>query len=357
MKIALVAPSYLSRPGILERHVHELAARLTVRGVEVEVFTQDSRLGVPPVSEFDGFRVTRFGAALGNRQVAVAPRLWDHLRRAATSYDLVHVHSAYTSLPLAAARARPRRLVFTPYAPVQRLLRRPYGGLLRALLHQGAHILCVSETESKVLKSMYPMAADRIGVAALGVDIEAIQAARPFFGQGTVVVATGPLERHRGIDKAIASVAALEPGVRLAVIGDGPDRGRLVARAADLRVSASVHFVGAASDPDLYRWLRTASVVVALAQEDPAGHHVTQALSGGAPVVASDIPVHREAAARAGSAGVTFVSPAGSPLDVADGIYQATGRRVPTTRRLKLPSWDEAVDRTLAAYGEIVRGS
>jgi glycosyltransferase involved in cell wall biosynthesis len=355
MKLALVASGYLPDRGALERHVHELAMGLTVRGVNVEVLTQDPRPRLPAVSEFDGFVVRRFVASFGNAHFAVAPGLWDHLRRTAASFDLVHAHSTHASLALAAARARPRRLVFTPHAPVQRLLRRPYGPMIRAVIGHRAQILCTAKAESEVLQRMFPWAADQIGVVPHGVDVAAIDAARPFAYPGTVVLTAGRLERHKRMDRAIAAMAALDPAFRLAVVGDGPAREKLLAHAADLRVASRVNFVGAVPDAEFYRWLRTARVVVALAELESSGIHVTEALCAGAQVVASDIPVHREAASYVAGARVVFVSPAGSPLDVADGIREAADLSVTETLRLHLPTWDETVERILAVYTTAIR--
>lgn len=356
MRLALASSSYLPRTGILERHVHELAVGLALRGVDVEVLTQDVRRELPSVSEFDGFVVRRFGAPFGNTKFAVAPGLWDHLRRTAATFDLVHVHSADASLAVAAVRAHPRRLVFTPHAPVHHLLRRPYGPLIRAVIGRGAHTLCAAKAESEVLRRMFPSATNQIGAVPHGVDIAAIDGARPFAYRGTVVLTVGRLERHKRIDRAIAAMAALDPEFRLAIVGDGSAREKLLAHSVDLNVSPRVNFVGSVADAELYRWLRTASVVVALAEQEFSGVHVTEALCGGAQVVASDIPVHREAASYSGGAGVSFVAPAGSPLDLADRIFELAGTNGPQPLHLEVPTWDETVERTLEVYAGLTHG-
>ena len=70
-------------------------------------------------------------------------------------------------------------------------------------------------------------------------------------------------------------------------------------------------------------------------------------------MVASDIPAHREAASYTAGEGVTFVSPEGSPLEVADAIAQAATGPAPVIAR-SLPSWDDALDATLAVYEQIL---
>jgi glycosyltransferase involved in cell wall biosynthesis len=357
VKLALVTSGYLPRAGGLGRHVHELALGLTCRGVQVEVLTQDAPRPLPPVSEFDGFVVRRFAAPVGSAHFAVAPGLWDYLRRKAGSFDLIHAHCANTPVALAVARAHPRRFVFTPHASARRRLRWPNTRVTQALVDCAALVICTAVVESELLRQSFPGAADRIEVVPPGLEAAAIRAAKPFAYPGKVVLAIGPLERQKRVDRAIAAMASLDPAFRLAVVGDGPAWHKLLAHAVDLRVSSRVEFVGAVSDEELYRWLRTGHVVVALAEQGSSGLELTEALTAGAPVVASDIPIHREAASYGDGIGVKFVSPAGSPLDIADGIYEAAELSVPLGVRLRLPTWDDVVDRTLSLYTVAIHGA
>jgi glycosyltransferase involved in cell wall biosynthesis len=356
MKVALVASSYLPRPGGLERHVDELARGLARRGVQVEVLTQTPPGRFPPVSEGDGFVVRRFVASLGKTRFAVAAGLCEHLRRSASSLNLVHTHSAYAPLALAAARASPGRFVFTPHAPIQRLVRWPYARVTRAVVHHAAQTICTSSVEGELLCGRFPWAAHRIRVVPNGVDVAAIQAARPFPRAGSVVLTVGRLERYKRVDRVIAAMVSLDPTLRLVVVGDGPVRHRLQAHAADLHVSSRVDFVGSVPDTELYRWLRTGRVLVALAEQDASGLAITEAFSAGVPVVASDIPVHREAVSYVNHPAVIFVSPEGSPLEVADAISEAARIRVPLTLPVPVPSWDAVVDNSLAVYERLTVG-
>jgi glycosyltransferase involved in cell wall biosynthesis len=240
--------------------------------------------------------------------------------------------------------------VFTLHAPVERLLRWPHAHVTRLLIDHAAQIICTAVVESELLRRRFPWASNRIRVVQHGIDIPAIRAARPFAYCGIVVLTVGRLERYKRVDRAIAAIAGLDPEFRLAVAGDGPARPRLLAYAGDLRVSSRVEFVGSVPDAELYRWLRSAGVFVALAEQESSGLEVTEALSAGVPVVASDIPVHHEAASFADGGAVRFVPPAGSPLDVVDAISEAAELSVPSTVRLRLPTWDEVVERTLMIY-------
>lgn len=357
MKIALVASSYLPHPGGLQRHVDELARGLARRGADVEVLVQGAGRGVQHIAEREGVVVRRFPTVVRSGRFPAAPGLSERLRLAAAAFDLADVHTAHAPLALAVARAGFGRLVFTPHAPIQRLVRWPYARGTRVVVDDAAWIVCRSRVEADLLGGTFPWAAHRIRVVPTGVDAAGIRAARPFAHPGRVVLTVGRLERRKRVDRAIAAMASLDPAHRLVVVGDGPSRHRLHAYAADLRVSSRVEFVGSVPDADLFRWLRTGHVLVALAEQQASGLQVTEALTAGAVVVASDIPAHREAAADVDR--VIFVSPEGSPLEVADAISQAASLGVrPTAQEshLPVPSWDSVVDSTLELYEALVFG-
>src|SRR4030088_2933474 len=144
MRIALVASSFLPNHGRLERHVDQLARGLAERGAEVEVLTQGLVHGYPSFAVRDNVTVRSFPAIVGPLRFAVAPKLWERLRRASDAFDLVDVHTRQAPLALAVARAGFRRLVFTPHAPIQRFLQWPYERAMRGLVDASAQVLLCS---------------------------------------------------------------------------------------------------------------------------------------------------------------------------------------------------------------------
>jgi glycosyltransferase involved in cell wall biosynthesis len=354
VKIALVTPEYSSRPGVIERHVRHVAEGLARRGAAVEVLTQDGVRGPARDLEADGVLVRRFVRPAGNRRVLVSPGLWDHLHRGLSGHDLVHLHGAHPGLGFALARACAGRLVFTPHAPIEQLSGWSHGRLLRAIVERASLSLCASRSEADLLRRAVPAAASRVSVVPNGVDVAGIRAATPLPHTGSVVLTVGRLERCSGVTRAIAAMASLEPSFRLVVVGDGPARDSLKAYAADLDVGSRVLFTGAVPDGMLYRWLRTATVVVALAERQASGVQMLEAVSAGAPVVASATPTHREIAAYLEERGVALVSKSGSPLEVADAISQLAGARPRPDTQAEIPSWEAVAQRTGEIYGRLV---
>jgi glycosyltransferase involved in cell wall biosynthesis len=350
MKIALVTSRYADRPGVRERHVQRLAHGLARRGATVEVLALGRDRGRPQVVETDGVMVRRFSPAAGNRGL-VAPALWEHLRRGAASYDVIHLHGAHLGLGLTVARSAPGRFMFTPHVPIEHLCRWPYARLLRGVIERASLAICASRAEADRLCRALPWAVDRVRVVPHGVDVIKIEAARPLPQSGHVVLAVGRLGRHSGVARATAAMASLGPEFQLVVVGDGPARRALQAYAADLRVSSRVRFTGALPDASLYRWLQTASVVVALGERQASGLQMLEAVSAGAAVVASATPTHREIAAYLEERAIVLVSLTGSPLEVADAISMVAGTPPCSTTRAAVPSWDEVVDRIRDLYG------
>lgn len=353
MRVALVASSYLPEPGRLERRVHYLAHGLAQHGVEVEILTQGP--GPWRTEQSDGVVIRRFPSVAGPLHFTVSPRLRERLRVASQTFDIIDVHTRQASLALAVAGTRARHLVLTPCASIDAFLGRLHTRATRTVLGGSAHIVCRSEIERDLLCRAVPHATARARVVPDGVDVHRLRSAEPFPVDRTVVLAVDRLDRGTGVGRAIAAMASLGPEFMLVVVGDGPARDRLAAFAADLRVSSRVQFAGAVPDDVLYRWLRSARVVVALACERSSGSLVAEACASDLPVVASDLPAHRGAAKQVGGGSVIFLTPRGSPLDVADAIGEAADLPVitnPELRSFSAPSWDSAIDATWELYRE-----
>ncbi|AXL88720.1 glycosyltransferase family 1 protein [Streptomyces sp. CB09001] len=105
-----------------------------------------------------------------------------------------------------------------------------------------------------------------------------------------LVVCVGRLCRQKGQDVLLSaweSVLARVPGARLVLVGDGPDRARLTARAP-----ASVLFAGAVADAAV--WYRAADLVVLPSRWEGMALAPLEAMAWGRPVVVTDVDGARE---------------------------------------------------------------
>jgi glycosyltransferase involved in cell wall biosynthesis len=361
MRVALVVPVSPRCSSTLERRVEELARGLAHHGSEVELVTQDATARALKVSERDGVVTWRFPATARALGFAMSPALWDHIRQAAETWDVMHLHAgrapftvATRGVGFATRRLASRRLIFTPHAPIQRLLRWPHAPVVRALVDRAARIVPLSGAEARLIRDIFPHAAERVQPMPLAVDVGAIQAADPVDHPGPVLLAGGPLERRT--ERLIAAMASLGPQFRLVIPGRGPAARRLQRYADDLKVSERVDFVGYL-DPALhYRWLRTARVVVTLTEAESSGSELLEALAAGACAVASDVAGNREAAAAAAAdnGSLRFVAPECSPLELADAIAAVAEAHGPPVARLGIPSPESAAESMLELYRGLV---
>jgi len=119
------------------------------------------------------------------------------------------------------------------------------------------------------------------------VSAEARSGDRPYAGPGPHVVAAGRLEAQKGFDlllDAFARVRGRSPGATLTILGEGPDRQALAARAERLGLGAAVCFAG--FQPRPYRYFGAADVFVLSSRYEGLPNVILEALAAGCPVIA-----------------------------------------------------------------------
>jgi glycosyltransferase involved in cell wall biosynthesis len=107
------------------------------------------------------------------------------------------------------------------------------------------------------------------------------------------------LERHKNQALVLRAAAALDRPVQVRLIGRGPERAALESLASALGVSCRVET--GADDATVTRAYREAAVALCPSRFEGFGVTPIEAVASGVPVVASDIPPHREFVGRAAS--------------------------------------------------------
>ena len=112
-------------------------------------------------------------------------------------------------------------------------------------------------------------------------------ASQPRAGAGLALVFVGRLVAHKRVDRLLEALVLTDPSVVLDVVGDGPERDGLVARAAALGVGPRVRFTGTLDHPDVMRRLSAADALVSATTYEGLPHVVIEALAAGTPVVST----------------------------------------------------------------------
>lgn len=168
------------------------------------------------------------------------------------------------------------------------------------------------------------------------------------------VLAVGRMVAEKGFAELLAAAARLETSVRVTIIGDGPERERIVARAGELGVDLSLP--GRVSPEELRATYRDADVVVQASHREGLGLVAVEALAAGVPVVATDSGGARDVLDELVPAGdvdglARQLAAVASDLE---GARRQAAVRAEQLRERFSPA--VAAERTLAGYREVREG-
>jgi glycosyltransferase involved in cell wall biosynthesis len=241
--------------------------------------------------------------------------------------------------------------VFTPHyhgnghSRPARTLHRGYRFVGRALFHAARAVVCVSNAERDAIVRDFPVTEGRTHVVPNGVDTAAVRSAQPFAGQRRTILSLGRLERYKRVAVLLRALPSVPADSQLVVIGQGSQRAELQRLASALGVSDRVRFLGEIGTDEVHRWLRTATVLVSLSEQEAFGMAPVEAAVAGARVVLSDIPAHREITNHIGAM-FCLVDP--DPAAVATAVTEqlAAVDRV----EVDVPDWGQVTEKTLRVY-------
>jgi len=110
-------------------------------------------------------------------------------------------------------------------------------------------------------------------------------------GQRVVIIVTRlvPIKNLPLLLEAIARARTADPGIALLVVGEGPLRADLEARAARLGLGDAVRFAGYVPQAATAAYYRTADVFALSSDFDNSPNVVLEAMASGLPVVATDV--------------------------------------------------------------------
>ncbi len=259
MRLLLVAQDFPPGTGGIQTYAAELAARLSLRCAHFAVLAP----ALPGAAAFDAtceYPVHRLPGSpdlFPMSSLVSLPRL--ARRERIDVVFCVQWQPAASALVARALTGYPRRIAVAAHA--RELLLRPPVPLIstaldrlrRWVLTHADALFPVSRYTAGLLEHA-GVRAERITVVPNGTDPErfhpgdgaAREALRP--GDGPALLTVGRLVPRKGIDtvlRALPRLLAGRPDVTYLIGGDGPDRGRLEALAAELGVAESVRFLGA----------------------------------------------------------------------------------------------------------------
>lgn len=289
--------------------------------------------------------------------------MYRELAKVKDDFDVVHIHgvsSIEALIVMLATCGRP--IVVNPYYHLEaskiwlELFKRPYDWIvIRWLLHRAVRIICVSKVEAYTLCRKFGKdLGGKIVLIPTGVDSQAIQEASPHTDDSCfLLLYAGRLERFKNIHLIVDAMPYLPRDFKLRVIGKGSYREQILEQIRNLQLEDRVHLMGAVSDQELYRWLRTCSAFVTLSSYESFGITVLEALAAGKPVVVNDEWGLHELAQAFPEAIVPVRAESISSAVLARHMERACSMEVNVT--LEAYDWDKIAQSTASVYLDVCR--
>ena len=354
---------YPPEVGGLESHVRGLAEGLVRCGHRVLMLTSRSRPELPAHDEMKGVEVHRVWMP-GRRPVAWVAHILATVpvhRRHAAEADIFHAQT-FACVPPAALsrRAYPRPLVVTLHTShfLVRARRARWRPILRRIVRAADYVLAPSAEIRDVALELYPH--PRSEVLTNAVDTTRFRPAEGTrSGSRTRIIVPRRLYAKNGVEYFVRAMPRILESVDAEawVIGDGPERERLVALARQLHLTDRVRLLGARPNDEMPELLAQGDVVVIPSLMEATSVAALEAMSCGLPVAASRVGGLPEIVDE--EVGTLFEP--GDPVGLADSVVRlirATDRRERgvKARERVADRWslDRLVERHVAIYSELL---
>ncbi|WP_374651084.1 glycosyltransferase family 4 protein [Dongia sp.] len=168
-----------------------------------------------------------------------------------------------------------------PYGAVRAWL---YRQANRAGLARATHIVCVSKYMAQLAVAE---GADRDAVSVVPNLLNLAEFDASYAPRYDVIYA-GRLSVEKGVASLLSALEDLDPEIKVAIVGDGPQRGMLEKRAAGAGL-ASCSFLGWVDRPRLRALLASSAIQVVPSLSEPQGVAALEGLAAGTPVIAANV--------------------------------------------------------------------
>jgi glycosyltransferase involved in cell wall biosynthesis len=297
MRVLHVGKYYPPYRGGIETVVEQLSLGLVRRGVDVTVLvSSDGRTSSD--ERIDGVRVIRLRREASISSQPLNSALLKALR--ALSFDVLHFHTPNPigALAVLAAR-RPAPIVVTHHSDIVR--QRVFGGLATAahsMLYRRARIIVAPTPKHIEYSNVLPRFSSRCRVIHLPIDPSPYEAALPLtegvlpvgWHGAPVALFVGRLVYYKGLDVLLQALASVDR-LRMAIVGVGPLRTTLEAKAHALGLQERVAFLGAIEEPQLRRLYKNAcfSVLPSVAPSEAFGMVQLESMAASRAVISTDL--------------------------------------------------------------------
>ena len=216
--------------------------------------------------------------------------------------------------------------------------------------------IAISEfTRTRLLSTRLAPPPERVSVIYNGVHVAAIDAAPRDVVKADIVY-VGRLLAHKRVDLLLRAAKIMRPrspGLRLVIVGDGPERASLMALARTLGLADAVTFLGFIPEARVHSIFKTSRILVLPSEREGLGATVLEANAAGTPAVV--VRSAESAAAQLVMEGITGYTCTSDPVDLAQAIERCLDLpSAPTSESCRafarMYEWDDVAQRILQEY-------
>ena len=226
-----------------------------------------------------------------------------------------------------------------------------------AMKHAAALISVSAGLKSAMVQLGAP--ASKITVLRNGVDLnlfgpnDAGPLRKTWGVNGKLLLSVGHLIRRKGHHLAIEALAKL-PGWTLAIVGEGPERERLQALAAEMGVAPRVIFCGSQSHQDLPQYYAAADLLILASSREGWANVLLEAMACGTAVVASNIPGNAEVVNDPAAGEVVHHNTPACFAETIERVHASNISRAATRAYAEKFSWDSTSQGQVEIFRQVL---
>ncbi len=307
MKVALIGQKGIpAKEGGVERHVEDLAVRLSNEGVSVLAYSRKNYTGVNEKKyKYKGVEVVNLPGISTKNLDAITHTFLSCFHLLFRKVDVIHFHSiGPSSLIWLVKILKPRTPVVATFH-TQCYLHQKWSAFAKAYLKFGERMCCkradeviaVSEGLKDYIKRTYGRRASCLpnGITADKKHREAGEIKKWGLEKGDYILTVSRLVRHKGIHYLMDAYKKLNTDKKLVIVGGSSNTDDYVRELKErAEGNPDIMFTGSQSGIILEELFSNACLFVQPSESEGLSIALLEAMAYGLPIVTSDIPENKE---------------------------------------------------------------